>query len=74
MEMCSKKFHDEIYNIFFNSPNKKTFIIATIPQKHKIPRFPMIFQKLHEDKRFKIINVNLANRNNLPNEIVSMLS
>ncbi|XP_014607796.1 PREDICTED: cancer-related nucleoside-triphosphatase [Polistes canadensis] len=74
MEMCSKKFHDEIYNIFFNSPNKKTFIIATIPQKHKIPRFPVIFQKLHEDKRFKIINVNLANRNNLPNEIVSMLS
>ncbi|KAI4497465.1 hypothetical protein M0802_007476 [Mischocyttarus mexicanus] len=75
MEMCSKKFHDEVSNIFFSSPNnKKTFIIATIPEKYKISSYPNVFKKLHEDKRFKIINVHRGNRNFLTDEIISMLS
>lgn len=75
MELYSKKFYDEVFNIFFGSPSKKTYIIATIPQMHKVPqRFLTLFQKLHEDTRSRIINVNRQNRNNLPDEIVSIIS
>ncbi|KAF7397303.1 hypothetical protein HZH68_008525 [Vespula germanica] len=75
MELYSKKFYDEVFNIFFGSQNKKTYIVATIPQMHKVPqRFLTLFQKLHEDNRCKVINVNRQNRNNLPNEIVSIVS
>ncbi|KAK2575749.1 hypothetical protein KPH14_003639 [Odynerus spinipes] len=34
MELYSKKFHDEIIDIFFGLP-KKIYIVATIPQMHK---------------------------------------
>ncbi|KAL2744659.1 nucleoside-triphosphatase THEP1, partial [Vespula maculifrons] len=73
MELYSKKFYDEVFDIFFGSQNKKTYIVATIPQMHKVPqRFLTLFQKLHEDNRCKVINVNRQNRNNLLNEIVSI--
>lgn len=75
MELYSKKFHDEVINIFFGSSNKKTYIIATIPQMHRVPqRFQTLFQRLHNDSKSKVINVNRQNRNSLPNEIVAMIS
>ncbi|XP_050598234.1 cancer-related nucleoside-triphosphatase homolog [Bombus affinis] len=74
MELFSQRFHDKIVKLFFGT-SKIPFIIATIPQMHKVPqRHLSLFQKLHADKRCKIINVNRQNRDNLPGEIFPLIS
>lgn len=73
MELFSQKFQDEIVKLFFGTSNK-SFVIATIPQVHKVPpRYLSLFQKFHKDERCKIITVNRQNRNNLPEEIFPLI-
>ncbi|KOC62046.1 Cancer-related nucleoside-triphosphatase like protein [Habropoda laboriosa] len=74
MELFSQKFHNEIEKLFFKS-SSKPFIIATIPQMHKIPqRYLSLFQKLQADKRCKVITVNRQNRDTLSEEIFQIIS
>lgn len=69
MELFSKEFKKKVTDIFFGS-SKKAFVIGTIPQIHKVPQqHAALFEKLHADKRIKIMNVTYGNRNNLPEEI-----
>ncbi|OAD54550.1 Cancer-related nucleoside-triphosphatase like protein [Eufriesea mexicana] len=73
MELFSQKFHDKIIELFFGT-SSKPFIIATIPQIHKVPqRYLSLFQRLHADKRCKLITVNHQNRNNLAEEIFPLI-
>ncbi|XP_072762524.1 cancer-related nucleoside-triphosphatase homolog [Anoplolepis gracilipes] len=73
MELFSEDFKKKITNILFDS-SKRASVIGTIPQIHKVPRqHAVLFEKLHEDKRIKILNVSYKNRNNLPEEIIRFL-
>ncbi|XP_076645928.1 cancer-related nucleoside-triphosphatase homolog [Halictus rubicundus] len=74
MELFSKKFHDEVLELFSRTTNKP-FIIATIPETHKVPqKYLSLFQKLQADKRSKLITVNHRNRDNLAEEILRLFS
>ncbi|XP_071571687.1 cancer-related nucleoside-triphosphatase homolog [Temnothorax nylanderi] len=73
MELFSQEFKKKVTDIFFGS-SKKAFVIGTIPQIHKVPQqHAALFEKLHADKRIKILNVTHGNRNNLPEEITRYL-
>ena len=73
MELFSQKFRNEVVKSFFETSNR-LFIIATIPQMHKIPQqHSSLFQKFRTDEKCKIITVNYQNRNNLPEEIFSLI-
>lgn len=73
MELFSQKFRNEVIKSFFETSNR-LFIIATIPQMHKIPQqHSSMFQKFRTDEKYKIITVNYQNRNNLPGEIFSLI-
>ncbi|XP_076233658.1 cancer-related nucleoside-triphosphatase homolog [Calliopsis andreniformis] len=74
MELFSQKFHTKVVKLFFETSNKP-FIIATIPQMHKVPqRYSSLFQKLHTDKESKVFTVNRQNRDSLPEEIFNLIS
>ncbi|XP_032691190.1 cancer-related nucleoside-triphosphatase homolog [Odontomachus brunneus] len=74
MELFSKDFKRKVMDIFFGT-SKKTFVIGTIPQIHKVPQqHATLFQKLHADERIKVLNVSYQNRNNLPKEIIRHFS
>ncbi|CAK9822223.1 Cancer-related nucleoside-triphosphatase homolog [Anthophora retusa] len=74
MELFSRKFHNEIEKLCFGNSNTP-FIIATIPQMHKVPqRYLSLFQKLQADERCKVITVNRQNRDNLSEEIFQFIS
>ncbi|CAD1474326.1 unnamed protein product, partial [Heterotrigona itama] len=72
MELFSQKFRNEVVKSFFETSNR-LFIIATIPQMHKIPQHSSLFQKFRTNEKCKIITVNHQNRNNLPEEIFSLI-
>ncbi|KAL6431772.1 hypothetical protein ACFW04_007351 [Cataglyphis niger] len=73
MELFSKDFKKKVADILLGS-SKRTFVIGTIPQLHKVPRqHTALFENLHADKRIKILNVSRENRNNLPEEIIRSL-
>ncbi|KZC10051.1 Cancer-related nucleoside-triphosphatase like protein [Dufourea novaeangliae] len=73
MELFSQKFHDKILKLFSGSRNEP-FIIATIPEMHKIPqRYLSLFQNLQADKKSKVITVNRENRDSLVKEIVRLI-
>lgn len=73
MELFSKDFKLKVADILLGS-SKKAFVIGTIPQMHKVPRQHVeLFEKLHADKRIKILNVSPGNRNRLPEEITHLL-
>ncbi|XP_076635541.1 nucleoside-triphosphatase THEP1 isoform X2 [Colletes latitarsis] len=74
MELLSEKFHDQVLKLFSKTLSKP-FIIATIPETHKVPqKYLPLFQQLCTDKRSKLITVNHQNRNSLPEEIFRMIS
>ncbi|KAL0127517.1 hypothetical protein PUN28_003061 [Cardiocondyla obscurior] len=74
MELFSKEFKKKIADILFGV-SKKAFVIGTIPQIHKVPQqYAALFEKIHADKRIKILKVTHENRNNLPEEITSYFS
>ncbi|KAF3422428.1 hypothetical protein E2986_02547 [Frieseomelitta varia] len=55
MELFSQKFRNEVVKSFFETSNR-LFIIATIPQMHKIPQqHSSLFQKFRTDEKCKII-------------------
>ncbi|XP_076667187.1 nucleoside-triphosphatase THEP1 isoform X2 [Andrena cerasifolii] len=73
MELFSQKFHDKLVKLFFATSNG-AFVIATIPQMHKVPqRHLPLFQRLRADKASKVVTVNRQNRDNLPDEIFSLI-
>lgn len=73
MELFSQKFHDKLVKLFFDTSNR-AFVIGTIPQMHKVPqRHLPLFQRLRADKASKVVTVSRQNRDNLPDEIFSLI-
>ncbi|XP_076379045.1 nucleoside-triphosphatase THEP1 isoform X3 [Megalopta genalis] len=74
MELFSEKFHDKVLKLFARTINKP-FIIATIPETHKVPqKYLSLFQKLQADKKSKVVIVNRQNRDSLVEEILHLIS
>lgn len=74
MELFSKKFYDEVLQLFSRTTNEP-FIIATIPETHRVPqKYLSLFQKLQADKRSKLITVNHRNRDSIVEEILHLFS
>lgn len=76
MELFSKRFHDCIDKLFWNSvENKPLFIIATIPEKNRIPqRYIKLFEKFYQDGNCKIVDVNVQNRDELPEMLLNIIT
>lgn len=73
MELFSLPFEERVKKLFFDSAIE-SWIIATIPQVHKVPhRHLPLFQKLKSDEKSRIIEVSRQNRDSLPEKIVSLL-
>ncbi|KAK0182075.1 hypothetical protein PV327_000246 [Microctonus hyperodae] len=76
MELFSKRFHDCVDKLFWNNvENKPLFIIGTIPEKNRIPqRYIKLFEKFYRDGNCKIVDVNIQNRDKLPEMLLNIIT
>ncbi|XP_031833774.1 cancer-related nucleoside-triphosphatase homolog [Nomia melanderi] len=74
MELFSQKFHEKVLKVFSETTND-SFVIATIPEMHRVPqKYSSLFKHFQADKKSKIITVNHQNRDSLVEEIFHFLS
>lgn len=75
MELFSELFTDKINEFLYRQNDEGNqrcrCILATIPEI--FPKHLILLKKLRSDKRFKIIEVNYNNRDDLPKDISEII-
>ncbi|XP_012286912.1 cancer-related nucleoside-triphosphatase homolog [Orussus abietinus] len=75
MEMFSMKFYEAVSNIFLKEDSKKICVLACIPITNNVsPRFLTLLRELRGHGACKLFEVSYENRDQLPQEIVELIS